>query len=521
MNLNVNGRAIGCQSFEIDFVVASNFWRVGNLFLRPYTKAKTGSVCCVAARPHGATDSHCAWATSRREHGWHFNEKFSPSLLVNRNTESHSTDLAGMADEFQFGRRSMSSSNKGSAHGIGRESYRRNSLASSKEHVNEFISAVPPDSMSSLADTKDSLKEVWCSESIEPRFSNSLCSIAGEGLRSPTARVSPKLHLFKSPSLSSKSLRLAGSQKLSWSPSDGRVHSARFNKSKARLSESRYSLQQSAHVEADFTSDQWSVPAFSELIASTYQGYRRPIDARSLVKLGFISAHNRVDKDALGLETIKAYCSPLAPRSQNEVCGLCSRFLSRPSYPNSQKLLDNNHLTVVGVLSCGHTFHADCLEQVTPEAELNNPSCPHCRSAERMTKCYTNDVKLAVNKSSLKGGHSTKRHDLSLVPTVATRGSLPGSGLSAKPCHTGITSDFSSHSKNNETGSRSRIVLPERNLLSKSVSQKASFQGARPKNVKYALEVSGYPQLSSDEILIRKFSCDGVSIQGRSKSLTR
>ncbi|KAK8259923.1 hypothetical protein V6Z12_D13G087500 [Gossypium hirsutum] len=37
---------------------------------------------------------------------------------------------------------------------------------------------------------------------------------------------------------------------------------------------------------------------------------------------------------------------------------------------------------IFGVLSCGHTFHAECLEQTTQKARISDPPCPVCTKLE-------------------------------------------------------------------------------------------------------------------------------------------
>ncbi|XP_031248224.1 uncharacterized protein LOC116105993 isoform X2 [Pistacia vera] len=59
-------------------------------------------------------------------------------------------------------------------------------------------------------------------------------------------------------------------------------------------------------------------------------------------------------------------------------CGLCERFLSQRSPWSSRRIVRSGDMPVVGVLSCCHVFHAECLEQATPKTHRGDPPCPLC-----------------------------------------------------------------------------------------------------------------------------------------------
>lgn len=42
-----------------------------------------------------------------------------------------------------------------------------------------------------------------------------------------------------------------------------------------------------------------------------------------------------------------------------------------------------NGLPVVAVLTCGHVYHAECLENMTPEVNKYDPACPVCTFGEK------------------------------------------------------------------------------------------------------------------------------------------
>ncbi|XP_021912013.1 uncharacterized protein LOC110825809 isoform X2 [Carica papaya] len=66
-------------------------------------------------------------------------------------------------------------------------------------------------------------------------------------------------------------------------------------------------------------------------------------------------------------------------------CGLCERLLSQRSPWSCRRLLRGGDMPVVGVLSCHHVFHAECLEQTTPKTWKSDPPCLLCARSEDET----------------------------------------------------------------------------------------------------------------------------------------
>lgn len=46
-------------------------------------------------------------------------------------------------------------------------------------------------------------------------------------------------------------------------------------------------------------------------------------------------------------------------------------------------MVSTNELSVVSVLNCGHVYHAECLESLTPEINKYDPPCPVCTYGEK------------------------------------------------------------------------------------------------------------------------------------------
>ncbi|XVE93682.1 hypothetical protein REPUB_Repub01dG0215100 [Reevesia pubescens] len=139
------------------------------------------------------------------------------------------------------------------------------------------------------------------------------------------------------------------------------------------------------------SSDGWSMHAFSELMATS----RRE-------RWSF-------DNDTWGFHCEKMSKSSsrtsASPSVDLQTCGVCSKVLSEKSLWSSQKIIISNELSVVAVLTCGHVYHAECLEKMTPEIEKYDPACPICTLGEKKTHKLSEkafkaemDFKAKINK---------------------------------------------------------------------------------------------------------------------------
>lgn len=77
-------------------------------------------------------------------------------------------------------------------------------------------------------------------------------------------------------------------------------------------------------------------------------------------------------------------CSDSLSSVQN--CGVCSRGLTQRSPWASSRFMGFHECNVVGVLVCGHTYHTECLEQITPDSSRQDPACPRCSSGKVASK---------------------------------------------------------------------------------------------------------------------------------------
>ncbi|KQJ96617.1 uncharacterized protein LOC100841348 isoform X2 [Brachypodium distachyon] len=59
-------------------------------------------------------------------------------------------------------------------------------------------------------------------------------------------------------------------------------------------------------------------------------------------------------------------------------CDLCERLLSKRSPWGSRRIVRTGDLPIAGVLPCCHVYHAECLERSTPKGQKHDPPCPVC-----------------------------------------------------------------------------------------------------------------------------------------------
>ncbi|XP_047941543.1 uncharacterized protein LOC125188625 [Salvia hispanica] len=118
------------------------------------------------------------------------------------------------------------------------------------------------------------------------------------------------------------------------------------------------------------SSDSWSVPAFSELMSTRRE--RWSFDSE-------ISGFSRDKISRTSGRDSGSSCSDL------QTCGICTKLCTqRSSWGwSNQTMVSTNELSVVSVLNCGHVYHAECLESMTPEINKYDPACPVCTFGEK------------------------------------------------------------------------------------------------------------------------------------------
>ncbi|XP_022769058.1 uncharacterized protein LOC111312747 [Durio zibethinus] len=140
------------------------------------------------------------------------------------------------------------------------------------------------------------------------------------------------------------------------------------------------------------SSDGWSMRAFSELVASS-QRERWSFDSEHLG-----SGYGKIS----GCSS-RFSCSPSIDM---QACGACSKLLAERSSWSS------NEISAVAILVCGHVYHAECLETMTPEVDRYDPACPICMVGEKQVS--------KMSRKALKAEAELKAKHLKLLKNRVT-----------------------------------------------------------------------------------------------------
>ncbi|XP_010416897.1 PREDICTED: uncharacterized protein LOC109124645 isoform X1 [Camelina sativa] len=183
-------------------------------------------------------------------------------------------------------------------------------------------------------------------------------SLASQASSFSTSPLSSQSHLPMPPA-SSSTLKLSPRPHLSKQVSDGQILGF--------ASPSRRSSATEERLGNESQSDGWSMQAFSEMMAHS----RRESCS--------------YDNEFFGLRRDKIDHQGNRKSSDQQNCGACLRSLSEKSLLSSQKIFATNELSVAAILACGHVYHSECLEQMTPEVDKFDPHCPICTLGEKKT----------------------------------------------------------------------------------------------------------------------------------------
>ncbi|XP_050365377.1 uncharacterized protein LOC126783883 [Argentina anserina] len=272
--------------------------------------------------------------------------------------------------------------------------------------------------------------------------------------------LSSQYHQPPASSTPSRWPRYSPRHQLSRQVSDSRIPG---NKSPSYLSisEDRVRLpswsNESARGSRGGSSDSWSMHAFSELMATSNRE-RWSFDSESF---GF----NR-EKITKSSSRISA-----SPSVDLQTCGICSKLLTEKSLWSGQKFIANNELSVVAVLTCGHSYHAECLEHMTPDINKYDPACPVCSFGEK--KIHKLSEKALKAEMDLKARNRKSRNRvLDLDSDAIMFDNLKGSGYQGKGPKMASSSSMRSSSgkpflRRLSFGSKSARALSENNSTRK------------------------------------------------------
>lgn len=252
--------------------------------------------------------------------------------------------------------------------------------------------------------------------------------------------------------------------------------------------------------------DSWRMRAFSELMESSHQRSARwsNIDISS-DSFADASHEDFIESYVGSLGAV--HCQDLRAASHSEVqkCGLCAKEISQKSPWSFSRIPGSKELPVVGILDCGHVYHAECLDQATPLMHAHDPPCPRCDVEKRFQIKVQGESTDNLKTIGLTG-HASIKGKLSRVGVAME--DFTGLGVSCKNSQPSWN-----HPSSSECSSRKGVVHPsvrsaERNFSTKSLLKKQfSFRGKLSRDPTISSSGSkrpGYPARVSPENSIRE-----------------
>ncbi|CAI9765498.1 unnamed protein product [Fraxinus pennsylvanica] len=336
-----------------------------------------GSACCVAARDRtitSRTPSEALQRHVRHSPSWSF-------LLDNRGRvagEETSTNslLDGDGGDDRLDVKSASTAETAFASEVGSSLDSFRSLACRKSPVSDgnggilrFPSSDPPVSQKNL-------------ELNEPAESAAVSYPSPVKLSPSAPSVSP---LLSSPLSSHSHMLPPKSTPSRWSPrSPGQQPLRQVSDSPIPECKSRtFSISEEA---SSFVLPTWSYESTRGYNGGSSDGgsippFSEPTTTRK-ERWSFDSENSGFSRDKM---TRSPGRNSGSPSFDLQSCGVCAKLLTERSLLGSQKIIATNELAVVAVLTCGHAYHAECLEYMTPEINKYDPACPVCTFGEKRT----------------------------------------------------------------------------------------------------------------------------------------
>ncbi|KAJ4978400.1 hypothetical protein NE237_009180 [Protea cynaroides] len=363
-------------------------------------ESKTGALCCVAARPHGANLSTARRGSSMDpgEPFWRTNSSFSPPL------PSRSWDSRLQPDGLPRGSHgaplydsSLSTNNRESRSRVSSDLYTNHQHSVSDGVLSYFES--PPENFQALQWTPpvqklnfgvSSTSRVGGSRTELPLFPHS-------AERRFAAEASAASNSLGSPSSLSESSQLGSTSKRPMSLPYRHFSSRRPFISKPvyplvfrnPVSDSEGFCSADTSSVSKLTPSQWRDSStslkFHKNLTELHKMDASPEHSTSSRREGFRFSNASsfdvgFDEDGMdisehvNLENIRLHQHSAGDQN----CELCGRLLWQKSPWSSYRIVRGGDMPIAGVLYCSHVFHAECLEQTTPKSQIHDPPCPVC-----------------------------------------------------------------------------------------------------------------------------------------------
>lgn len=488
-----------------------------------------GSVCCTSARAGDMTEVSEGWSMEQAVHTNHrirYGALSPPPLSSRWEQKSHFSEIAAGHNCMCFHRTSSSSSRICRSNSNGSER-RANSSHRHPDRADGLLAIFNSPSESfhysqrSFDHSADSVaipvepvlrRSAAYSNQEESGLSTASVSFGSASQKaledSDCVLTDKQVHTFSKRGLSASNTCAHPRQIID--PSLSFEGSSKNGKMLLGLDSYQHMMKNSVEMPLGYSkqkSGSWKIRGFSELVESSRPGSSR---WSSLGISSNISADgDHEDSNEFYIRSTGAmHHHDICAASQVEVhnCGLCAKAISQKSLWSFSRVLGSKDMPVVGVLDCGHVYHAECLDQATPLMQAHDPPCPKCEDREKVqskVQGQSHDVLKTIGlmeRSSVKWKLS--RVGVSTEDFVDVE---PSKSYQPVWNHCGLSESFS------KRGASSSIQLAhgaERSFSAKSLLKKQfSFRGKLSREATSSSLGSkrpGYPARVSPENNIRE-----------------
>lgn len=336
-----------------------------------------GSLCCVAARPHGASTASREWSSiSRSDPPWRTGAGFSPPLSRGWEYRINSEGLSygshgdsGVAVNYGS---SLSSNSKGASRSWERNELPQDHRYSTSEGAISYLNS-PDISFQNhhimLPMLQDSSVDEYMRVSVAEPIGSLLLSEGMSGQHNSggsTSSCSDGSEYDIVPKSYTSTPRNFPSRRSFLSKP---IHPVSFPEHALEAQETR------SHV-ASASSNNPLCSEFKGTGELCFPDYGSGRHGES----GNWSAASSMDLTDLSEQPEAGQAGLLRPNNamQKTRCDLCERLLTKRSPWGSRRIVRTGDLPVAGVLPCSHVYHAECLERTTPKGQKHDPPCPVC-----------------------------------------------------------------------------------------------------------------------------------------------
>lgn len=190
--------------------------------------------------------------------------------------------------------------------------------------------------------------------------------------------------------------------------------------------------------------------------------------------------------------------SSTPPQVESPKCGLCTKGISHKSRWSFSRALGSKDLPVVGILECGHVYHAECLDQATPMTHAHDPPCPMCEDKKRaLAKVHEGSLSKSRTKERTYIKGKISRVGVSVEELDEAQRMRYPSGLSESSSRKGASHIAHNADKSFSTKSLLRKQFSFRGKAGREVTGGNGFGSKRPG---YAARVSPENSIREDDL---------------------